>query len=164
MSLRYKMAALFFFSSRAKLKVKKLKTTILTKSAENIEYQGAQRRPAAVGHWDCRFWESQAAPHCFFLRFQILHFFCKILKSYMPSGQCYEDNSFLIALPFSFIPCWSRFLEENNSYRHTSVVQIFTFKTNKLRHLYTRKAMKIWNGVKRCLILKRPLSCSFLSR
>ncbi len=42
-----------------------------------------------------RFSGSQAAPSCFSCSF----------KSYMTSGQCYEGNIFLIALPFSFILC-----------------------------------------------------------
>jgi hypothetical protein len=32
-------------------------------------------------------------------------FFCLFLKSYLRSGQCYDGNIFLVALPFSIILC-----------------------------------------------------------
>ncbi len=121
-----KMAAIFFFSSRVKLK--KLIRAPWPPRVPRIPNAKVPRERRSHRerhrHQEHHYLGSQATSSGFFLRFQILHFFCKILKSYMTSGQCYEGNSFLIALPFSFIPCWSRFLEENNSYRHTCVGQI----------------------------------------
>ncbi len=74
---------------------------IIPKMSDN---QGASRmqRPTenAVRCQERRFEGSQTAPSRFFLRLQILHSFCNILKSYLNSGQCYEGNFFL----FSFYP------------------------------------------------------------
>ncbi len=61
-------------------------------------------------------WESQARPP---LWYKFLHFFW--VRRYMTSGQCYEGNILLLALPSIFILCsWSGIASHAAQYKNTS--------------------------------------------
>ncbi len=117
-----KMAALFFFGSRVKLKktVKDAENDRSKYPRETREQQTENNERVQTRHQDPlrTGWGAENAKVCenaslgeakwhhpAFLVASIYSLFCKTFKSYMTSGQCYNGNIFLINLSFSFLLC-----------------------------------------------------------